>query len=232
MKYGIISDLHLDFWSANNIQELIDKINVTKCDWLLIAGDVAESPVLRQQFLLSLKIPFLVIDGNHEYYHGYFSDCRIHSADANVVGCTLWTNFWDNPLYELSAQQNINDFRCIEIPLPDKARNINSFDVLDAHRYQREWIRRHPTTLVAMTHFSPTPRGIAPMYAAYTELNAYFHCNDMDDIIATKKLWVYGHTHSHADFMDNGCRMINNALGYPNENINKISDYKIVVVDV
>ncbi|MNG26716.1 hypothetical protein D3C84_1117400 [compost metagenome] len=43
------------------------------------------------------------------------------------------------------------------------------------------------------------------------------YANDWTELVGQADVWVYGHTHAAADFMENGCRLISNPRGYPGE---------------
>ena len=60
---------------------------------------------------------------------------------------------------------------------------------------------------------SPTFRCTAPQYAD-SPLNPYF-INQID--VAGFDCWIAGHTHQAVDTVQDGCRLIINPLGYPNE---------------
>lgn len=64
-----------------------------------------------------------------------------------------------------------------------------------------------------LTHFPPHPACTAPQYAD-SPLNPYF-INQID--VAGFDCWIAGHTHQAVDTVQDGCRLIINPLGYPNE---------------
>ena len=72
---------------------------------------------------------------------------------------------------------------------------------------------RHRARTIVLTHFPPHPACTAPQYAD-SPLNPYF-INQID--VAGFDCWIAGHTHQAVDTVQDGCRLIINSLGYPNE---------------
>ncbi len=69
-----------------------------------------------------------------------------------------------------------------------------------------------------VTHVSPDIEGM-PSKHRNDPVSTFYYFDGSKLLIKTKsKVWCYGHTHSHADYHHkNGCRLVNNALGYPIE---------------
>lgn len=73
--FNVVSDLHMDFYfDWKNPYDYINdfKNNIqNKCDYLIVAGDIANNNKLSYIFLESMNYFYkkvFVIDGNHEYY--------------------------------------------------------------------------------------------------------------------------------------------------------------------
>jgi Icc-related predicted phosphoesterase len=65
---------------------------------------------------------------------------------------------------------------------------------------------------VVVTHFAPSLRSADPRYGV-TPGTAGF-CNSLDDLLARAQLWIHGHLHCQHDYVEQGCRVIANTLGY------------------
>lgn len=78
MKIGVISDLHIDANSNDQIsiesfeEILTNEINEQEIELLLIAGDVSNQATLSHQFIENIKQktnkPVLFVPGNHDYW--------------------------------------------------------------------------------------------------------------------------------------------------------------------
>ena len=69
----------------------------------------------------------------------------------------------------------------------------------------------HPRTVV-VTHFAPSLRSADPRYGL-TPGTAGF-CNALDALLPQAQLWLHGHLHCPSDYVDQGCRVVANPLGY------------------
>jgi hypothetical protein len=67
-------------------------------------------------------------------------------------------------------------------------------------------------TTAVVTHFAPSLRSADPRYGI-TPATAGF-CNSMDDLLGRAQWWFHGHLHCQHDYIENGCRVIANTLGY------------------
>jgi predicted phosphodiesterase len=65
---------------------------------------------------------------------------------------------------------------------------------------------------VAVTHFAPTLSSADPRYGL-TPGTAGF-CNSLDPLIPQADLWLHGHLHLAFDYVQDGCRIVANPLGY------------------
>ena len=80
-----------------------------------------------------------------------------------------------------------------------------------------EWLRQalakpFAGTTVVVTHFAPSLRSADPRYGV-TPGTAGF-CNALDDLLPLAQLWIHGHLHCQHDYIEQGCRVIANTLGY------------------
>lgn len=65
---------------------------------------------------------------------------------------------------------------------------------------------------VVVTHFAPSLRSADPRYGV-TPATAGF-CNSHEPLLARAQLWLHGHLHCQHDYVEQGCRVVSNTLGY------------------
>jgi Icc-related predicted phosphoesterase len=187
-------------------------------------------------------IPVLYVPGNHEYYRLrvpmldrvrteleaipglYLLDDRALVLDGvRFLGSTLWSPL--NPVEDGIGvacdevlRMHLNDFRMIrcdggEAPMtPARMRTI--------HRQSWIWLRDalqelHHGPTVVITHFVPSPAGIAPQFAG-SDLNGYFVADCRELMTADISLWISGHTHGSFSLQDevSGLPLVCNPHGY------------------
>jgi predicted phosphodiesterase len=81
----------------------------------------------------------------------------------------------------------------------------------------RQWLREalarpFEGTTVVVTHFAPTLCSADPRYGMAPGTAAF--CNSMDDWLPLAQYWLHGHLHHQQDYVERGCRVIANTLGY------------------
>lgn len=69
---------------------------------------------------------------------------------------------------------------------------------------------------VAITHFAPSLRSADPRYGQ-TPGTAGF-CNAMDELLPFATVWLHGHLHAPSDYVQQGCRVVANPMGYARKN--------------
>ena len=67
-----------------------------------------------------------------------------------------------------------------------------------------------------VTHFAPSLLSSDPRYGL-TPGTAGF-CNALDDLFPLANLWLHGHLHCPSDYIQSGCRVVANPLGYARKN--------------
>jgi calcineurin-like phosphoesterase family protein len=222
---GYISDLHLEF-RKDMVKDgvsfddvVIDYFNsfTGKIDFLIIAGDIHSDQKKREKFLSRLTVPVKYVMGNHDFfklevYDDFFDE-------DGITGAGLWTNFNNNPLNEIIAREQIWDYRWIPKWTTEKCKAL--------HFEQMRKIMASPSEIV-VTHFPPSFGSITDRFKGDPLSTAYF-CNNLDSQIlgSNKKLWIHGHVHSDHDYMIGDCRVVCNAMGYPNE-LHKRQEIKII----
>ena len=72
---------------------------------------------------------------------------------------------------------------------------------------------------IMVTHYNPSifKKHQDPTYK--NDLLTTFYCFDGKSLFEAKKpkLWVYGHSHEGLSYTYKGCKVVNNAIGYPHE---------------
>lgn len=79
MQYAWLTDIHLNFIDDVARQKFYQEIVTTKCDGVLISGDIAEAPSLSHilsDMVNYINKPIYFILGNHDYYKGQINEVR------------------------------------------------------------------------------------------------------------------------------------------------------------
>ena len=84
-------------------------------------------------------------------------------------------------------------------------------------------------TTVVVTHFAPSLRSADPRYGM-TPGTAGF-CNALDHLLPGAALWLHGHLHAPSDYVQRGCRVVANPLGYARKN-EQTAFQRDLVIDV
>jgi Icc-related predicted phosphoesterase len=243
LRIALVSDLHVEF-HADGGQSLLDSLNPSGVDVLVVAGDTCPTRILRGNWfihqLCDMYPNVVLVAGNHEMYGSYPSktndalkdierqkgnftflqDCLpVTIQGQRFLGDTLW--FPNTPLNK--AYENLmNDFGSIKM-----LRNY----CYSQHRKCLKNLNVHllPTDIV-VTHHLPSYSCIHPDYIG-SNANRFFASNQ-DNLILNKKpkLWCCGHSHHSVDFKIGETRILMNAFGYPSEGGCQFNDN--LVVDV
>lgn len=237
MKVITYSDLHLEFGEGFTIP--FD----CGADVVILAGDVITfrdyEPL--KDTLADWNGPVLYVAGNHEYYRSapireanagfrewlsenilsaiFLDDESVEIGGVHFFGGTMWTDFTGgNPLAMMTAEQQMNDYRCIRV---EAGTALKPQDTIKMHqafveKLQRWFEKDLPGPRVVITHHAPvvnpqTQYGNSPLMPAFNSL-------DMLPLIEKYQpdLWVYGHTHECDDQTIGKTRIISNQRGYPN----------------
>lgn len=231
MRIRIYSDIHLEHAPfappAND------------ADVVVLAGDIANGVAGIEWAKKAFRTPVLYLAGNHEYYEGEFEsvqaamraaaggavellDCTWTVIDGvRFLGCTLWTDYSLAPESErpgaIEDARKLNpDYQLIRFG----SRAFAPEDAIALCTRQRAWLaaelaRPFSGKTVAITHFAPHPRSIAPAYANHRANPAFVL--DLDGEMDCATLWIHGHTHTFFDYQVRGTRVICNPRGYPGE---------------
>ena len=81
MRLAWLTDIHLNFIDDVARQKFYQEIVNTKCDGVLISGDIAEAPNLigiLNEMARYINKPIYFVLGNHDYYRGQINE--VHDA--------------------------------------------------------------------------------------------------------------------------------------------------------
>ena len=79
MKLAWLTDIHLNFIDENARQKFYKEIIDTRCEGILITGDIAEAPCLidiLNEMANCINKPIYFVLGNHDYYRGQINEVR------------------------------------------------------------------------------------------------------------------------------------------------------------
>src|SRR5690242_9724006 len=86
MQYAWLTDIHLNFIDDVARQKFYQEIVNTKCDGVLISGDIAEAPCLvdiLNEMARYIDKPIYFVLGNHDYYRGQIQE--VHDAITKLT---------------------------------------------------------------------------------------------------------------------------------------------------
>jgi Icc-related predicted phosphoesterase len=152
-------------------------------------------------------------------------------GDVRFVGTTLWADFdalavrpgaLEAPTLAQVLKQRHKAYRAANFYL-EKAATLRRGELMLAEGWREQalicqaWLRAalarpFAGTTVVVTHFAPTLRSADPRYGL-TPGTAGF-CNSLDDLLPAAQLWLHGHLHCQHDYVESGCRVVANTLGY------------------
>jgi len=69
---------------------------------------------------------------------------------------------------------------------------------------------------VVVTHFAPSLHSADPRYGMAPGTAGF--CNALDHLLPLASLWLHGHLHAPSDYLQQGCRVVANPLGYARKN--------------
>lgn len=219
MKFGIISDLHMEFqsWFHEPDPDV----------FYLCAGDVHPNAMMRDYFYSLYKGKIFGVKGNHDYYGGTFigADADFGTRwenDFKIAGATLWTNL--HPLCWDDYKRYMMDYSQI--------RDMTYDRYMSAHLIHRDFLFASEADIWVIHHL-PSWQSVHEDYR-YSAGNEYFATELSDMILDMEKppkLIVHGHTHKRFDYMIGNTRVICNPRGYPNEN-EWYQNYQPVYIDL
>ena len=225
MKFGIISDLHMEFqpWLHEPDPDL----------FYLNAGDTHPQWLTRDYVHSLFKGKVFSVKGNHDYYGGSFKDAAMDFPESifvekpeggmlKIAGAPLWTyitpeRWWDFRDYMM-------DYRNI------KGMNYDLY--LNAHKTQHDYLFGVGADIWVIHHL-PSFESVHEKYR-HSSGNDFFATELSHKIMDMKKppkLIVHGHTHEECDYMIGNTRVVCHPRGYPNEHTG-YKDYVPKIVEV
>jgi hypothetical protein len=149
---------------------------------------------------------------------------------VRFVGTTLWSDFDALVLRPGQAGVTVQEqlkqrhkaFRAANFYL-QKAVAMRHGETMLAEGWREQalvcqaWLREalaqpFDGTTVVVTHFAPSLQSHDPRYGV-TPATAGF-CNSLQDLMARAQFWLHGHLHCQHDYVEVGCRVVANTLGY------------------
>lgn len=184
----------------------------------------------------------LYVLGNHEHYHGRFTEtasilkenlsdyCKVLDNESveidgvKFVGSTLWTDMnKQNPLTESHLRNIMNDYRVIQMCKSGVYRKLSPLDTLYEHSEAVRFIdneTKNHDNCVVLTHHGPTLKSVGPKFKNDYHGNGGY-VSDLFDFIYDRpqiKLWTHGHVHNNAKYTVNQTTVACNPGAYPGEN--------------
>ncbi|WPB57129.1 metallophosphoesterase [Xylophilus sp. GOD-11R] len=145
---------------------------------------------------------------------------------TRLLGSTLWTDFDalvpERATPQQAEQARTKAMRAADFYLSKTGSTRQGQPWLAAGlRAQglvcQQWLRSMlarpfdgPTVVV--THFAPSLGSADPRYGLVPGTAGF--CNRLDGLLAGADLWLHGHLHAPSDYVEHGCRVIANPLGY------------------
>ena len=220
MKFGIISDLHMEFqpWLHEPDPNL----------FYLNAGDTHPSPLMRDYFESLYKGKIYSIKGNHDYYGHSFANADMDFPDTievegiKIAGATLWTYIRPDRWYDF--RDYMMDYRNI------KGMNYDRY--MNAHKTQHDYLFSVGADIWVIHHL-PSFQSVHEEYRN-SNGNDFFATELSHKILEMKKppkIIVHGHTHRRMDYMIGNTRVICHPRGYPNEN-SWYNNYEPLIVEI
>lgn len=180
--------------------------------------------------------------------HYMDDDALMLDKNTMVIGSCLWTDFDnENPMIMMQAQNGMNDYNLIRHGYQDPAdvsvysqyhkKTIQASDVLEKHKKSKEFIigmlneanKMGVKNKIIVSHHAPTFQSVDGRYRDDRLNGAY--CTNLEYLMKEYDvtLFVHGHMHCTNDYMVDNTRVICNALGYHNYEINPKFNSNLIV---
>jgi predicted phosphodiesterase len=206
MKFGIFSDLHMEF--EPYLFEPDPDV------FYLNAGDTHPKFMFRDYFDKVMGDNYFAVLGNHDFYGSHFPGPMetLHSrtvGDFKIAGATLWTDLRETEWWEF--KHYMMDARKID--------KITYESYMLCHEVHRDFLFNSDAD-IWVTHHLPSYKSVHEDYLT-SGGNQFFATELSDKILDMRKppkLIVHGHTHKEFDYMIGETRVICHPRGYPNEN--------------
>lgn len=233
MSIYLVSDLHLDHYSKNDIVSILNRIldPLSKEDILIVAGDIADGTRLDliQHCLeiLTDRCRVVYVFGNHEYW----ADRRLRSIEHSLLSFQSTVGSPNlHILHNSSIELDGIRFSGTTLWYPGLPSQAGAWFVdfdrcIDLHKYHGVWnsnavrfLRSLPDNResIFITHHLPSRQFIHPTYKS-SKMNCFFASDTSEDLLFKPKHWLFGHTHFKTDEVIKGTRFACNPMGYPSE---------------
>jgi predicted phosphodiesterase len=238
VKINYFSDIHLEFWAAEN--------PITDAQLIIAAGDIG---IYNQgvKWLRTMQKPVIYVAGNHEFYTTEYQntlallrkECagtHIHFLENDAftfngvrfLGCTLWTDlFAAGHEYATELGRISNDFRRIKFG----SGMFDAYKFSQLHQRSLLWLEKQLSQpfqgkTVVVTHHAPSPMS---WQGAPENIMKLAYCNNLKALLGRYKVnaWFHGHIHALCYYRIAGTLVLCNSRGYPGDkavvgfNINK-----------
>jgi predicted phosphodiesterase len=221
MKIGIMSDIHM---STRRLWDY-DAEDVV---FYICAGDISEEADIRHSFNQKHTDHMFSINGNHDYYGGYFTDAmhgtKLLEVDGvKIAGATLWTDL-SNALHWISYVRGLIDYHYI--------KDITQERMIETHEAHKHFLLNSDADII-VSHHTPSYQSIHERFRNDI-CNTSFSNNLDEQILSMKKppkLWIHGHTHDRFDYMIGETRVICHPRGYRGEH-HDYTEYKPLIVEI
>jgi predicted phosphodiesterase len=142
------------------------------------------------------------------------------------IGTTLWTDFDALSQWPQDITRNLKmrekAFRAANFYLR-KAGVMRHGEPMLAEQMREQalvcqaWLRDalavpFDGTTVAVTHFAPSLLSADPRYGLVPGTAGF--CSSLDELFPHARYWLHGHLHAPSDYVQSGCRVVANPLGY------------------
>jgi predicted phosphodiesterase len=230
----------------------------TEADVVVLAGDI-DSGTRGIKWAIKeserLDKPIIYVAGNHEFYHReyhstlkqmrevaqgtnvHFLECdEVIVNGVHFLGTTLWTDY--DAVETVSrhvamkiCQDTLNDHQLIRTSPDGLFTTRHAFEL---HTKASNWLRdklnsfNGDNKIIVVTHHGPSKHCQHKKYLV-SPVSAAFY-SDLDGLVGKADVWISGHSHSNLDTKINGCRLISNQPGYPQEKVDGFEPDKIITL--
>ena len=242
MKLQILSDLHLEFARFDPTP--------SDADVVILAGDIDLKSRGVKWANEAFQCPVIYICGNHEYYSGHTERTLRKMKEAaaphlhvlenealilnqtRFLATTAWTDYsstGDVVAAKRAAWEWMSDYTVIRTD--ESYRRLRPEDLIAKSKAAYAWLTQElekpfEGKTVVVTHHAPALDHVGD---EHPESLIAAYANDWPELLGKADLWVYGHTHVAADFPKNGCRVVSNPRGYPNQKTGFDPDFLIEI---
>ncbi|QXH59329.1 metallophosphoesterase family protein [Pseudomonas azerbaijanorientalis] len=242
MKIQIYSDLHLGFARFDPVP--------SDADVVILAGDIDIKSRGVKWASEVFGRPVIYVCGNHEFYGGHTERTlrkmkeaaapHVHVLEnetlilnqTRYLATTAWTDYsstGDVVAAKRAAWEWMSDYTVIRTD--ESYRRLRPDDLIAKSKAAYAWLTQElekpfEGKTVVVTHHAPALDHVGD---EHPESLIAAYANDWPELLGKADLWVYGHTHVAADFLKNGCRVVSNPRGYPNQKTGFDPDFLIEI---